>query len=57
MPSDFQIAASRARARVGDREWDDVPLPDQTRRLYQELRAIDAERVAEWAERDESQAA
>jgi hypothetical protein len=47
MPDDFQIAAERARTRIGEHRWQTMSLHEQTIEIYLELRALDAERAAQ----------
>jgi hypothetical protein len=47
MPDDFRIAVERARKRIGEHVWDALSSHEQTIEIYRELRALDAERVAE----------
>jgi hypothetical protein len=44
MSEDFAIAVERARARIGERMWEALSLNLQSKALYEELRALDAER-------------
>lgn len=47
MPDDFQIAAERARNRVGEHIWSTMSASMQAIAIYEELRALDLRRVAE----------
>jgi hypothetical protein len=53
MQSDFQVAVERARSRVGEDFWDDMSLNLQSRAIYEELHALDAERVVGTLENSE----
>ena len=46
MPDDFQIAAERARERAGEDTWNRFSIHERSDAIYQQLRAIDAERGA-----------
>jgi hypothetical protein len=46
MPDDFQIAAERARQRMGQRIWDTMSTHERATVIYRELGALDAERAA-----------
>ena len=52
LPDDFQIAARRARERVGEPIWTTMSSHEQTIAIYEELRALDLERVAREAARE-----
>jgi hypothetical protein len=47
MPDDFQIAAERARTRIGEPLWQTMSFHAQTIEIYLELRALDTERAAQ----------
>ena len=47
MSEDFQIAFERARKRVGCNAWKTIRPQDRTAAIYRELRALDAERLAQ----------
>ena len=40
---DFQVAAERARQRVGNRVWDQMTTHEKAEAIYREMRALDAE--------------
>jgi hypothetical protein len=42
---DFQAAYERARKRFGEEAWQQLSTHDQSDAIYEELRALDAERV------------
>lgn len=42
---DFLLAVERARSSYSDEEWQDMPVSEQSRAIYHELRAIDADTV------------
>ena len=44
MSDDFGIAVERARKRIGERLWEAMSSRGQSIEIYQELRALDAER-------------
>jgi hypothetical protein len=44
MPDDFQMAVRRLRERITDDEWDRLSMHQQAEAVYEELRALDAER-------------
>lgn len=46
LPDEFQLAADRARALVGEKDWAGLPFSEQAKRLYQEIRAMDEEKAA-----------
>jgi hypothetical protein len=48
---DFRIAVERARKRIGERLWVTMSSHAQSTEIYRELRALDAERVAQQAAR------
>jgi hypothetical protein len=48
---DFQIAVERARKRIGERLWEAMSFRALIIEIYLELRALDAERVAQQAAR------
>ena len=52
MSEDFHAASERARNHVGDRVWDAMSQHDRATAIYEELRALDAERVAQRATDD-----
>ena len=43
MPDDFQIAAERARQRLGEAAWNQMTTHERAGAIYAELRALDAE--------------
>jgi hypothetical protein len=47
MSDDFQIAAERARKRIGERIWNQLSIHDRATAIYEELRDLDAERQNE----------
>jgi hypothetical protein len=46
MSDDFQVAAGRARDRYAEQIWNAMSFREQTIAIYEELRALDAERIA-----------
>lgn len=47
MSDDFQIAVERARERIGESIWTAMSSQARTIEIYRELRALDAQRVAQ----------